>query len=360
METKQTISHCPSVLRYTNKHEMAMIRNKVVLPPEQLNEARKRFLVDVKAVKIFEAQPKLPYEYPYTFGNKDSVVTCDKYPILPEGVSLYMLKTQMNEVSQFLGLGIQFPEVLEPASDRGTKIKINSQCPSGLMYAREAEMINIRKNGIPQEAIEGLRERFLISIEVIKVFEAQPKLPYKFPYTFDNPDSVMCDKLPILPKGVTLLMIKKQMNEISQLIGLGIQFPEVLPSNTPIVALPTGEVGVVLQESSKVVEVPKNVVLPVDTPSVALPNGGVGVVVQTPPTVVPIAQTPVISKDAIEKSQLISNKLATDASPDYTIYYILLVVLVAFAIIYQIYTNSNVSSMSIQQTSRNNGISGYY
>ena len=107
---KKIISHCPSVLTYIEDREMIGIRNKIVIPPDILIEIRKKFLIDVEVVKVFEAQPKLPYKFPYSYDSPNPV-QCSSLPKLPTGVTLLMVKKQYNEVSQFLGLGIQFPEV---------------------------------------------------------------------------------------------------------------------------------------------------------------------------------------------------------------------------------------------------------
>ena len=107
---KKIISHCPVVITYIADREMIGIRNKIVIPPEHLIEIRKKFLIDVEVVKVFEAQPKLPYKFPYSYDSPNPV-QCNSLPTLHTGVTLIMVKKQYNEVSQFLGLGIQFPEV---------------------------------------------------------------------------------------------------------------------------------------------------------------------------------------------------------------------------------------------------------
>ncbi len=67
----------------------------------------------------------------------------------------------------------------------------------------------------------------MLIIDSVKVLETPPTLPYKFPYSYDSPTTVQCDSLPTLPTGVTLLMVKQQLNEASKIMGLTLPFPEV-------------------------------------------------------------------------------------------------------------------------------------
>ena len=234
-------------------------------------------------------------------------------------------------------------------------------CPTEIQYSSEMDILKFKADwAIASPTLRSFyRENFPIMVETVKIFEAQPKLPYNFPYTFDNPDSITCNALPTAPSGVTLSMMKKQLNDISQFIELGVQFPEVLPDNTPVGVLSTGKVGVVVEKSSEVIQVPSNTALPANAPVVALSNGGIGVVVQTPEKVVPIAQPPVILKDTIKNAKEIGdriNKVDKSYEYDYTIYYILLLLVVIVVVICQINANSNMSANSVPQTTNN----GYY
>ncbi len=77
------------------------------------------------------------------------------------------------------------------------------------------------------EMINTIKKQLPMFVDVVRVFEAQPKLPYKFPYSYDSPTTVQCDKLPKLPIGVTLPMIKTQYNKVAKKLGAEIPFPEV-------------------------------------------------------------------------------------------------------------------------------------
>ena len=65
-----------------------------------------------------------------------------------------------------------------------------------------------------------------IFFDAVRVFEAQPKLPYKFPYSYDSPNPIQCNSIPKLPDGVTLPMIKTQYNKVAKKLGTTIPFPD--------------------------------------------------------------------------------------------------------------------------------------
>ena len=66
-----------------------------------------------------------------------------------------------------------------------------------------------------------------IFFDAVRVFESQPKFPYKFPYSYDSPNTIQCNRIPKLPDGVTLPMIKTQHNKVAKKLGLAVPFPEV-------------------------------------------------------------------------------------------------------------------------------------
>ena len=63
--------------------------------------------------------------------------------------------------------------------------------------------------------------------DAVRVIEAKPTIPYKFPYSFNTPTDMQCNSIPKLPDGVTLHMIKKQYNKIAWKLGIAIPFPEI-------------------------------------------------------------------------------------------------------------------------------------
>ena len=63
--------------------------------------------------------------------------------------------------------------------------------------------------------------------DAVRVIEAKPTIPYKFPYSFNTPTDMQCNSIPKLPDGVTLPMIKKQYNKIAWKLGIAIPFPEI-------------------------------------------------------------------------------------------------------------------------------------
>ena len=66
-----------------------------------------------------------------------------------------------------------------------------------------------------------------IIFDAVRVFESKPKIPYKYPYSFNTPTDMQCSIIPRLPPGVTLEMVKKQYNETARKLGIAIPFPEI-------------------------------------------------------------------------------------------------------------------------------------
>ena len=65
---------------------------------------------DLNAIRVFEKKPTLPYVFPYESTNSYPSVNCDKLPTLKTGVTLDMVKNQLNKKAQIMGLAIPFPE----------------------------------------------------------------------------------------------------------------------------------------------------------------------------------------------------------------------------------------------------------
>ena len=70
-----------------------------------------------------------------------------------------------------------------------------------------------------------------LAADDIKILEAQPKLPYKYPYSYESKDVLECDKHPTLPDGVTIPMLKKQLNAMAAVMKVKAPFPEIESSD---------------------------------------------------------------------------------------------------------------------------------
>jgi hypothetical protein len=51
----------------------------------------------------------LPYNYPYSYSG--ATITCSTLPVLKEGADLAVIKTQLNDLSTFVGISIPFPDI---------------------------------------------------------------------------------------------------------------------------------------------------------------------------------------------------------------------------------------------------------
>jgi hypothetical protein len=104
-------------------------------------------------------------------------------------------------------------------------------CQSKIKYGSNSELIDFKNRWATKTDIWGINKSknlFNLDVDAIKIVETPPTLPYKFPYSFTQASQInQCDKLPTLPDGVTLHMVKKQLNERAKIMGLTIPFPEV-------------------------------------------------------------------------------------------------------------------------------------
>ena len=80
---------------------------------------------------------------------------------------------------------------------------------------------------MPPEVLDYVKKLVPMAFDAVRVFESQPKFPYKFPYSYDSPNTIQCNSIPKLPDGVTLPMIKTQYNKVAKKLGIAIPFPEV-------------------------------------------------------------------------------------------------------------------------------------
>ena len=106
---------------------------------------------------------------------------------------------------------------------------MGNSCPSEIQYGSPEQLseMSAKWATVPNDVKKMATDGFNIELDTIRVFEKQPTLPYKFPYSFTNSfPAVDCDKFPTLPAGVTLPMVKKQLNKRAQIMGLTIPFPE--------------------------------------------------------------------------------------------------------------------------------------
>ena len=111
----------------------------------------------------------------------------------------------------------------------GLAIPFTNACPSEIQYGRPEEISKMSAEWATytNEAKKISTDLYNNDLNTIRVLEKKPTLPYKFPYEFDNEwPAVNCDKLPTLPTGVTLPMVKKQLNERAEIMGLTIPFPD--------------------------------------------------------------------------------------------------------------------------------------
>ena len=107
---------CPSELRYAPSDEILKLASMWdTLPPEIRNMTLYELPLYVDAVKTLDAQPALPYKYPYTI-KTESTIMCDKYPTLPTGVTIPMMKKQLNELYKIAKLEQPFPDSKPPKS----------------------------------------------------------------------------------------------------------------------------------------------------------------------------------------------------------------------------------------------------
>ena len=205
---------CPSEIQYGRLEEISkMSAEWATLPNEAKKISTDLYNNDLNAIRVLEKKPTLPYVFPYEFDNEWPAVNCDKLPTLPTGVTLLMIKKQLNTRAQIMGLAIPFANA----------------CPSEIQYGRLEEISKMSAEWatLPNEAKKISTDLYNNDLNAIRVLEKKPTLPYVFPYEFDNEwPAVNCDKLPTLPTGVTLPMVKKQLNEVSQIMGLAIPFPD--------------------------------------------------------------------------------------------------------------------------------------
>ena len=104
------------------------------------------------------------------------------------------------------------------------------ECPKDVLgYMQPDEEIKVLSNYdlLTPEARDFIKRIMPMFFDAVKVLEAQPTLPYKFPYSYDSPNTIQCNSIPKLPDGVTLPMIKTQYNKVAKKLGLDIPFPEV-------------------------------------------------------------------------------------------------------------------------------------
>ena len=104
------------------------------------------------------------------------------------------------------------------------------ECPKDVLpYLQPDEEIReLSKIDLMEPELLNLVKRMMpMAFDAVRVFESQPKVPYKFPYSYYSPNPVQCINTPTLPDGVTLPMIKTQYNKIAKKLGLDIPFPEV-------------------------------------------------------------------------------------------------------------------------------------
>ena len=102
-------------------------------------------------------------------------------------------------------------------------------CPKDvLQYMQpDREIIELSKIDLMEPELRDFSKRMMpMAFDAVKVLEAQPTLPYKFPYSYDSPNTIQCNSIPKLPDGVTLHMIKTQYNKVAEKLGLDIPFPE--------------------------------------------------------------------------------------------------------------------------------------
>ena len=106
---------------------------------------------------------------------------------------------------------------------------MGNSCPSEIQYGSPEQLseLSAKWATVPNDAKKMATDAFNIDLDTIRVFEKQPTLPYKFPYSFTNSaPAVDCDKFPTLPAEVTLPMVKTQLNKRAQIMGLTIPFPD--------------------------------------------------------------------------------------------------------------------------------------
>ena len=104
------------------------------------------------------------------------------------------------------------------------------ECPKDvLLYMQpDKEIRELSKIDLMEPELRDFSKRMMpMAFDAVRVFESQPKVPYKFPYSYYSPNPVQCISTPTLPDGVTLPMIKTQYNKIAKKLGLDIPFPEV-------------------------------------------------------------------------------------------------------------------------------------
>ena len=104
------------------------------------------------------------------------------------------------------------------------------ECPKDVLpyLQHDEEIRELSKIDLMEPELLNLVKRMMpMAFDAVRVFESQPKVPYKFPYSYYSPNPIQCINTPTLPDGVTLPMIKTQYNKIATKLGLDIPFPEV-------------------------------------------------------------------------------------------------------------------------------------
>jgi hypothetical protein len=106
---------CPDAINYTSETDLQKLKSdwQTYSPEMRMLLSATTIPLMVDAVKILEAKPALPYKYPYSYESKDGI-TCDKYPTLPDGITIPMLKKRINEMARIMETKIPFPEI-EPS-----------------------------------------------------------------------------------------------------------------------------------------------------------------------------------------------------------------------------------------------------
>jgi hypothetical protein len=95
-------------------------------------------------------------------------------------------------------------------------------CSGELRYESKETMIGLASawDKLPLEIRNMNIFELSMYVDAVKTMEAQPAIPYKYPYTIKTESTVMCDKYSTLPAGVTIPMMKKQLNELYKIAKL--------------------------------------------------------------------------------------------------------------------------------------------
>ena len=85
------------------------------------------------------------------------------------------------------------------------------QCPNVIQYTNPEQLKAEYSSWDSMTAakLDMVKKRMPIIFDAVRVFEANPKIPYKYPYSFNTPTDMQCSIIPRLPPGVTLEMVKK-------------------------------------------------------------------------------------------------------------------------------------------------------